>query len=79
MKTQLRSVGAWCHVVGSAEGGEEIVKSDLVGEIDGSELKADLVLVTVENVVMSYRQVEEMTWSDSVGIVIGVVGAGFGD
>jgi len=79
MKTQLRSEGAWCHVVGSAEGGQEIVKSDLVGEIDGSQLKADLVLVTVENVVMSYRQVEEMTWSDAVGIVIGVVGAGFGD
>src|SRR5438309_10808471 len=25
------------------------------------------------------RQVEEMTWSDSVWIVVGVVGAGFGD
>jgi len=79
VKTQLRSVGAWCHVVGSAERGQEIVKRDLVREVDGSQLKADLVLVTVENVVMSYRQVEEMTWSDSVWIVIGVVGAGFGD
>jgi hypothetical protein len=76
VKTQLRGEGSWCDVVGSAEGGEEVVQGYTVGYVDGRELQAPFVFVTVEEVVVSHGNIEEMTWRDASGVVIGIVGAG---
>ena len=76
MKTQLCGEGAGRDVVGSAEGGEEVVQGYTVGYVDGRELQAPFVFVTVEEVVVSHGNIEEMTWCNASGIVVGIVGAG---
>src|SRR5882724_6242222 len=37
-----------CHVVRSGEGGQEVVERNLVGDVDGCDLKAPLVFLTAE-------------------------------
>ena len=76
VKTQLCREGAGRNVVGSAEGGEKVIQRDFVRYVDRRELQAPFVFVTVEEVVVSHGKVEEMTWRDASGIVIGIVGAG---
>src|SRR6266550_5198361 len=59
-----------CHVVRSGEGGQEVVERDLVGDVDGCDLKAPLVFLTAEKVVIADRDVEEMAGSDALGIAV---------
>ena len=60
-------------------GRQEVVESNPIGDVDRSELKAPLVAFSVEKVVISDGDVEEMTRGDAGGIVIGVVGSRRGD
>jgi len=46
--------------VGAAEGGEEVVEGVFVGEVDGGEAEAPLVLVAVEEIVLANGGVEEV-------------------
>src|SRR6267154_3248821 len=58
----------------SAECGEEVVKGNFVGHVDGCEAQAPPVIVFgAEQVVISDAGVKQITWSDSRWIVV-VVG-----
>ena len=60
----------------TAEGGEEVVEGNPVCDIDSSQLKADLVLIPVEKVVMTHGKIEDMAWGNPGGVVIGIIGSG---
>ena len=70
VEAQLSCVTSWSHEVRAAECGQEVVKRHLVRHINGSELKTPPVLVATKNVVISHRDVEEMTRGDARWIVI---------
>ena len=65
-------------VVGSAEGGEEVVERVLVGDVDASQAQAPLIFVSVEDVVVSHGGIEEVTRRDAlrVFVVISCIGSG---
>src|SRR6266404_2457582 len=79
VEAQLRRQSSRRDIVRSTEGGQEIVQGNPVREVDSGQLNADLVLVTVEKVVMTHGKIEEMAWRDASGVVIGVVGSRRGD
>ena len=79
MEAQLRREGARCDVVRAAEGGEEVIECNAIRNVDGSQLKADLVFISVEKIVVAHGKIEEIAWGDAGGVVIGVVGSGCGD
>jgi hypothetical protein len=54
----------------SAEGGEEIVKTYLVGDVDCRNTKTPLVPVSTKNVVISDGEIEQMTGRDARRVVI---------
>src|ERR1700722_15398284 len=58
----------------AAEGGKEVVEGIFVGDVDGRELQADFALVSVEQVVVSHRHVEEVARRDARRVVIVVFG-----
>jgi hypothetical protein len=70
MKAQFGGVGSWGHEVRPAESGQEVVKRNLVGEIDCSKPKTPGVLVAVQQVIVSNRDVKEMTRGDAVALRI---------
>ncbi len=55
------------------EGREVVVKRVLVGEVDGGELEAPLVLVAFEQVVLTKRRVEDVALGEARRVVV-VVG-----
>jgi len=79
VEAQLRGQNSRRYVIRSTEGGQEIVEGNPVRNVDSGQLKADLVLVTVEKVVMTHGKIEEMPWRNAGGIVIGIVGSRRGD
>ena len=54
----------------AAEGGEEVVQPVLVGDVDGRKLETDSVLVAAENIVVPYRQVEEISRLDALRVMV---------
>ena len=54
----------------SAERGQEVVESLLVGQVYGGELQAHLVAVSVKQVVVSHSEVEKMAGRNTGWIVI---------
>ena len=76
MEAQLRREASRGDVVGSAEGGEKIIKRVRIGQIDDRELRAPLVLVSVEQIVMSQRKVEQITRLNAGRVVVVVLCAG---
>src|SRR5215470_17948885 len=81
MESQLGGEGTRRDIVRPAEGGEEVVESDFVGNVDGRELQADLVLVAVEQIVITESNVEQVACCNTVWVVVRVVrpGSGNGD
>ena len=69
-ETQLSGKGARRDVVRAAEGGEEVVERVLVGQIDDRELRAPLVPVAMEDVVVAHGEIEEAAGSDARRIVV---------
>jgi hypothetical protein len=70
MKSELRRHRARNHIVRAAEGGEEVIESIIVRDVNKGQLTTPLVLVTVKEVVISYRKVEQVSGPDAGWIVI---------
>ena len=66
----VRGDGAGRDVMRSAEGGQKVVKRVLIRQIHYGEPGAPFVPVGIENVVISYRDVEKIARSDARRIVI---------
>jgi len=64
--------------VRAAERGQEVVERGLVGDVDGGDLEAPLVLVGVEQIVISHADIEQMAGSDAGRVTVVVFGAGCG-
>ena len=65
--------------MGAAEGGEEVVKSVFVGDVDGGEVEIDFVALFVEDVFLAEGEVEEVAGGDAGRILVVVLGSGRGD
>ena len=74
VEAQFRREAARRHIVRSSEGGKEVIKRYLVGDIDGRELETPLVLVTAEKIVVAYRDVEQMASRDARRVVVVILG-----
>ena len=61
--------------MGSAEGGEEVVESVLVGQVQYREREVGPVAVAMEQVVPAEREVEHMSRVDARRIPVVVLGA----
>ena len=59
MESDGRGDGARRHIVGSAEGREEVVQRFLVGQIDDCQARAPFISVAVEDVVVADGGVEK--------------------
>src|SRR5271154_6640839 len=59
MEAYLGRQGARCDVVRAAEGGEEVIESVLVGDVDACETEAPFVFIAIEEIVLADRGVEE--------------------
>jgi hypothetical protein len=60
MKSELCGQGPGGYVVRAAEGGQEVVESVLVEDVDAGQSQAPFVLVAVEKVVLTDGGVEEI-------------------
>ena len=76
MKAQLRRVRARRNEVRSTKGGEEVVERRLVCDVDGAQLQAPLVAVTVKKVVVSYSHIKEVARRDPRRVVVVIFGSG---
>ena len=65
--------------MGSTKSGEKVVERLLVGEIDRRQAGAELVFVSLENVVLPYGGVEQVAGCDAGRIVVVVLRAGSGN
>ena len=75
VETQFRRLRARRDVVGSAEGGKEIIESHCVRQIDDRKTEAPLVAVSVEEVVLAYGEIKEAAWLDPLWIVVVILGS----
>src|ERR1700722_18732974 len=76
IKGHLHCESARGHIVGAAEGGEEVVKGIRVGHIDRGQVEVRLEAVSVKQVVLSHRHIKEIAGSNSLRVVIVVAEAG---
>ena len=74
METKLACYGSRRNVVRSTEGGEKVIECVIVGEIDERNLSTPLVTIALEQIVITNRQIEQVTRSNSWWIVIVVLG-----
>src|ERR1700691_2539783 len=57
----------------AAEGGKEVVEREFIREVDGSQLQADFVLVSAEQVFLAHRHVEEAPVCDARRLMVVVL------
>jgi hypothetical protein len=74
VEAELRSHGPRCHIVRAAEGGQEVIQRVLVGQVNDSNLRAPLIPLTAKQVVIPYREIKQMPWSDARRIFVVVLG-----
>lgn len=70
MESKFGCQGARRYIVRAAEGGEEVVQSVFVGQIDNRELRAPLVSFAVEQVIVAQGEIEQTARLDALRIVI---------
>jgi len=73
VQRNLRRKRTRSYVVRSAEGGEEVVKGVLVGDVDGSQVEVHLVVVGVEQVLLANREVEQIAGCDTRRVFVVVL------
>lgn len=61
--------------MGSTESGEEIIERVVVGQIDNGELSAPLVFISVQQVIVSDGEVEQIALLNARRLVIVVFSA----
>ena len=64
------------YVVRAAEGGQEIIERNLVGEVDDTYLRTPSITIAVEQVVMPDGKIEEMSRRDPRRIFVVVLRIG---
>jgi len=67
------------YVVGSAEGGEEVVERVVIGDVDRCKVEVEFVVVGVEDVFLPQGGVKEVARGDALWVVIVIAGVGRGD
>ena len=63
----------------SAEGGQEVIQCVLIRQVHRRQVQVHLVVLFVEDVVLSERGVEEAAGGDARRVVVGVFCPGRGD
>ncbi len=63
------------HIMSAAEGGEKVVKRIVVGQVDYGKLSTPTILVSVEEIILTQREIEEISRRDAGRIVIVVLGS----
>ena len=76
MESQLGEVAPRRNEMCSAERGQEIVKRDFVRDIDRREAKTPFVFFTFEEIVISHREVKQVTWRYAGRIMIIILCSG---
>src|SRR5258706_2403389 len=79
VQSDLRRHSAWRDIVRPAERRKKVIERVLVGQVDGGQLRAHLVLVAMEHIVMSHGEIEKMAWCDARRVVVIVLRAGSGN
>ena len=79
MKAELYGFRAGADEMGAAEGGEEIIESVSIGQVDDRETQTPLVTVAVEQVVVANGQVKEMAGRNARRISVVIFGSGGGN
>ena len=74
-ESYLRCYRAGCNVVRSAERREKVVQRGSVRQVNEGDLCAPSVFVTVEEIVMANRQIEEMARRDTGWILVVILGS----
>ena len=75
VETQFRRLRARRDVVGSAEGGEEVIQRQFVRQIDDREAEAPLVTFSTEQIVLTHGEVKEIARLDPLWIVVVILGS----
>src|SRR6266566_915865 len=70
MKAEFRRVAARRHKVRSTERRQEVIERGLIRQVDDREAQAPLVVVAMEEVVISHAGIEQVACSDPRRIVI---------
>ena len=70
VKSDLRCDRSRRHVVCAAERRQKVVECGFVRYVDRRDLCAPFVLVTVKEVVVADRKIEQVAWRDSLGVVV---------
>src|SRR4029077_17348282 len=70
VESKFACIAARRDEVGSAEGGIEIVKGELVGQVYDRKAQAPLVTVCMENVIVAHADVKQVAGRDSLRVLV---------
>src|SRR5258707_1001540 len=79
VEAQLRGIRPRRHVVRAAEGGQEVIYRNFVGQVDDGEPQAPFEAIPVEQIVVADAGIKEITRSYARRIVVGILGPRRGD
>src|SRR5277367_14242 len=75
VEAYLSRQGARCDVVRAAEGGEEVIESVLVGDVDACEAEAPFVFIAIEEIVLADGEIEEAALLNAWRVLVVVLSA----
>src|ERR1039458_1712985 len=75
VQRNLRRKCARSYVVRSAEGRKEVVKSVLVGDVDGRQVEVHLVVIGATHVLLTNGKVEQVARCDARRVFVVVLGS----
>ena len=73
MEPEFPRNGSGCHIVSSAEGGEKVIKCELVRHVDDGHPRAPFVPVAMEEAVITKAEVKKIARCDALRIVVVVL------
>ena len=79
VQRNLRRQRSRSYIVRTAEGGEEVVKGVLVGDVDGRQVEVHLVVIGAEQVLLANREVEQVAGCDTRRVFVVVLCSRHGD
>ena len=79
VQRNLRCPRARSNIVRTAERRQEVIQGILVGDVDGSQVEVDLVVLLVKDVVFSQRCVKKVAMLNAGWVVVVVACAGSGN
>src|ERR1019366_1366839 len=79
VEAELGSQRPGSDVVRAAEGGEEVIECDLVGQIDRRQTKAPFVAIAAEEIIVSDGKIKKAAWGHGRRILVVVHGSTSGN